>query len=175
MSNFLLNPVLLRQEKGRRRLIIAKWGQKYRFPTQPLLTPKRQGSIIAEWKWGFQLPTRLSLIPPWLKGIGVPSGTAHYIAPTDIMVGGGGRVWSCYLGQWWKSWLSSRHPLIPPHWQGGMPCYCQVRVEVQASQGVSTDTIVDGDGFSTAQCSRWVSRIPTRHSLTLSQKRCWET
>ena len=43
----------------------------------------------------------------------------------------------------------------------------------QTSQGVATDAIVDGDGFSTAQC-RWTCRIPPRHFWTPPQLRYWE-
>lgn len=40
-----------------------------------------------------------------------------------------------------------------PNWgEGGMLCYWEVSVKIQAPQVASKDAAVDGDGFITAEC-----------------------
>lgn len=46
-------------------------------------------------------------------------------------------------GQWWKSWFSSRALQTPPLWGvWRKPCYCQVRVEVQATHRISPNILM---------------------------------
>lgn len=65
----------------------------------------------------FKVPTRLPPTPPWLGGKGLPF-TAVHVASTNYCK---------EMGQWQKSWISTRLSLIPSWWEGEeVPHYYQV-------------------------------------------------